>query len=135
MDENLNADIWPSPAEFQALTEAAFARLPARFRDLCTDLVIRVEEWPDRETLQAMGIDSPYDLLGLYQGVSLQHKSSQDVPYGPDMVFLYRRPMLQYAADEGEGVEQLVTHVLVHEIGHHFGLSDADMEAIEASAN
>ena len=134
MNEPPETDAWPSPDEFQALTEAAYARLPARFRDLCTDLVIRVEEWPDREILQAMDIASPYHLLGLYQGVSLQHKSGQDVPYGPDMVFLYRRPMLQFAADEGESVEQVVTHVLVHEIGHHFGLSDADMEAIEASA-
>lgn len=134
MDQYQNPQAWPSPSEFQALTEVAFARLPQTFRDLCTDLVIRVEEWPDRETLDAMRIESPYHLLGLYQGVSLQHKSSQDVPYGPDMVFLYRRPMLQFAADEGESVDHLVTHVLVHEIGHHFGLSDADMEAIEASA-
>lgn len=134
MDDNNASLAWPSPAEFQALTERAYARLPQTFRDLCTDLVIRVEEWPDREILQAMRIESPYNLLGLYQGVSLQHKSSQDVPFGPDMVFLYRRPMLQFAADEGESVECVVTHVLVHEIGHHFGLSDADMEAIEASA-
>jgi predicted Zn-dependent protease with MMP-like domain len=124
----------PTLADFQALTEAAFERLPRKFRDMCGDLVIRVEDWPDDETLDAMRIDSPYGLLGLYHGVSLNHKSTMSVPYGPDMVFLYRRPILRYIADRGDSVEAVVTHVLVHEIGHHFGLSDADMEAIEDSA-
>lgn len=124
----------PTLGEFQALTEAAFARLPRQFREMCSGLAIRVEDWPDAETLAAMDIESPYELLGLYHGVSLDQKSSLDVPYGPDLVFLYRRPILDYLAQTGDSVEAVVTHVLVHEIGHHFGLSDEDMEHIEAAA-
>jgi predicted Zn-dependent protease with MMP-like domain len=98
---------------------------------MCGDLVIRCEDFAIDEVLDELGIESPLDLMGLYQGVSLDKKSISDVPREPDMVFLYRRAILDYWAEEGETLSDLITHVLVHEIGHHFGFSDADMEEIE----
>ena len=124
----------PDIDAFRKLAEDAYAALPAAFRDMCGDVVVQVLDFADRETLDSMGIDSPYELLGLYHGVSLNHKSVLDVPTGPDMVFLYREPILLYSREEGDAVADVVTHVLVHEIGHHFGLSDDDMEEIERSA-
>jgi predicted Zn-dependent protease with MMP-like domain len=127
----------PSLDEFERLAEAAFARLPARFRRLCEGVVVRVEDFPDDETLREMGYDSPFDLLGLFRGVGLaQGGGMHALMTGqfPNMVWLYRRPILDYWAEHEETLGSLVTHVLVHEIGHHFGLSDADMEAIEAAA-
>ena len=124
----------PSLAELEAIADEAFKRLPRRFRDLCKDVVIRVEDFPTDETLDSLGIESPFDLLGLYTGVDLARKSVMDVNAMPDMVFLYRRPILDYWAENEETLGSIVTHVFVHEIGHHFGLSDADMERIEAEA-
>jgi len=124
----------PDLADFEALAAAAWQRLPAEFRRLCTDLVIRVEDFPTEEVLREMRLESPFDLLGLYQGVSLDKRSVMDLPRTPDMVFLYRRPMLDCWAEGEETLGHLVTHVLVHEIGHHFGLSDADMAHIEDKA-
>ena len=122
----------PSLAEFEALAEAAFAALPAEFRRLCQGVAIRVEDFPDEETMREMGC-GPFDLLGLFRGVGLaQGGASLQTGQFPNMVWLYRRPMLDYWAEHDETLGHLVTHVLVHEIGHHFGLSDADMEAIEA---
>jgi predicted Zn-dependent protease with MMP-like domain len=95
--------------------------------------VVRVEDFATDEVLRQLRIDSPFDLMGLYQGVSFEKKSVMDLPRGPDMVFLYRRAILDYWAEGEETLGHLVAHVLVHEIGHHFGLSDADMESIEAS--
>ena len=124
----------PSLAEFEAIADAAYRRLPGRFRALTGDLLIRVEDFPTDEVLDAMGIESPFDLLGLYSGVDLARKSVMDIAALPDMVFLYRRPILDYWAEHEETLGHIVTHVLVHEIGHHFGLSDADMEHIESEA-
>jgi predicted Zn-dependent protease with MMP-like domain len=124
----------PSLAEFEAIADAAYRRLPGRFRALTGDLLIRVEDFPTDEVLDAMGIESPFDLLGLYSGVDLARKSVMDIASLPDMVFLYRRPILDYWAEHEETLGHIVTHVLVHEIGHHFGLSDADMEHIESEA-
>jgi predicted Zn-dependent protease with MMP-like domain len=124
----------PDLAEFEALAAVAWQRLPGEFRRLCTDLVIRVEDFPTEDVLRELNLESPFDLLGLYQGVSLDKKSVMDLPRTPAMVFLYRRPILDYWADGEETLGHLVTHVLVHEIGHHFGLSDADMERIEEDA-
>jgi len=112
----------------------AFKRLPRRFRDLCKEVVIRVEDFPTDDALNSMGIDSPFDLLGLYQGVSLNQKSVMDLPRQPDMVFLYRRAILEEWAEGEETLGRLVAHILVHEIGHHFGFSDDDMAHIEAQA-
>jgi predicted Zn-dependent protease with MMP-like domain len=125
----------PSLAEFEIIADAALRRLPGRFRDLCTDLVIRIEDFPTEEVLDAVGIESPFDLLGLYHGVNLARQSVMDVTTLPEMVFLYRRPILDYWTEHDETLGRIVTHVLIHEIGHHFGLSDADMEAIEAEAS
>jgi predicted Zn-dependent protease with MMP-like domain len=124
----------PSLAEFEAIADTAFARLPPRFRDLCKDVVIRVEDFPTDEVLDSMNIESPFDLLGLYHGVDLARQSIMDPAALPEMVFLYRRPILDYWAEHEDTLGQIVTHVLVHEIGHHFGLSDADMHRIEEEA-
>jgi predicted Zn-dependent protease with MMP-like domain len=125
----------PSLGDFEALAAEAYAALPATFRDLCKGLVIQVVDLAPDDVLDELEIESPFDLLGLYQGVSLAQKSTGHVPGGPDYVFLYRRALLDYWAEHDESLGALVTHVLVHEIGHHFGLSDADMEAIETSAS
>jgi predicted Zn-dependent protease with MMP-like domain len=124
----------PDIGAIEELAASAWERLPSEFRALCDGVVIRVEDYASDEVLEALKIESPFDLMGLYQGVSLDRKSVLDLPQGPDMVFLYRRALLDYWAESGEGLGALVTHVLVHEIGHHFGLSDADMERIEAEA-
>ncbi|MCW8835251.1 MAG: metallopeptidase family protein [Rhodospirillales bacterium] len=94
-------------------------------------LVIRVDEFPDEETEQDFELDSPFDLLGLYRGVSIDQKSVADTPSDVDMVFLYRRPILDYWCETGEDLGDIVRHVLIHEIGHHFGFSDDDMDHIE----
>ena len=121
----------PTLAEIETLAEAAFSRLPQAFREMAQDVIVRIEDFPTDEVLDELGIASEYDLLGLYQGVSLDRKSVSDPGLSPDMVFLYRRPILDYWAEHEDTLEGIVTHVLVHEIGHHFGLSDDDMEAIE----
>ena len=124
----------PSLAEFEALAGEVFARLPRRFRDLCADLVIQVDDFPTEEVLDHMDAQSEFDLLGLFQGVGLPFRSESDPVQMPNMIWLYRRPILDYWAEHDEALGAIVRHVLVHEIGHHFGLSDADMEAIENAA-
>ena len=123
----------PSLGEIEALAARALASLPARFRRHLGPVVIRVEDFPDPETEAAMELDSPFDILGLYRGVALPHKSVSDPRAAIDMVFLYRRPILDFWCESGEGLAHLVRHVLIHEIGHHFGFSDDDMERIESS--
>jgi predicted Zn-dependent protease with MMP-like domain len=124
----------PSLAEFEVLAAAAWERLPEQFRGMCRGVIIRIEDFAHEDVLKDLNIESPFDLMGLYQGVSLDRKSVLDPSAQPDMVFLYRRAILDYWAEGEETLGALVTHVLVHEIGHHFGLSDADMEGIEAEA-
>ena len=124
----------PSLVEFEELAAQAWERLPQEFRVRCEGVVIRIEDFATDDVLKSLGIDSPFDLMGLYQGVSLDRKSVMDSGREPDMVFLYRRAILDYWAESDETLGGLVTHVLIHEIGHHFGLSDADMEALEAQA-
>jgi predicted Zn-dependent protease with MMP-like domain len=124
----------PTVAEFEAIAHAAYRRLPGRFRALTGDLLIRIEDFPTDEVLDSLDIAAPFDLLGLYSGVDLARKSVMDVTALPDMVFLYRRPILDYWAEHEETLGAILAHVLVHEIGHHFGLSDADMERIEADS-
>jgi predicted Zn-dependent protease with MMP-like domain len=125
----------PSIADFEALAATAYAHLPDQFRKLCEGLVIQVIDLAPDDVLDELGLESPFDLLGLYQGVALSKKTTGDVATGPDYVFLYRRALLDYWAEHDETLGHLVAHVLIHEIGHHFGLSDEDMEAIEQSAH
>jgi predicted Zn-dependent protease with MMP-like domain len=131
-DRWLNAKA-PSLDELERMADEAYRQLPEQFRTLCKDLVIRVTEYATDEVLDAMGIESELDLMGLFQGVGLPFQSESASGQMPNMVFLYRVPMLLYWAEHDETLSSIVTHVLVHEIGHHFGLSDEDMAAIEAS--
>ena len=124
----------PDLADIEALAKQALVTIPEVLRRRVEGVVIRVEEFPDRETEREMGLASPFDLLGLYRGVPLDAKSVSDVPADVDMIFLYRRPLLDYWCETGEDLAQLVRHVLIHEIGHHFGFSDDDMARIEAGA-
>lgn len=126
----------PSLEELEALADAAFARLPESFRRLVQGVVIRVEDFPTDEVLEEMEAETPFDLLGLFHGVGLaQDFAVTETGRLPNMIFLYRRPILDYWAEHEESLGAVVTHVLVHEIGHHFGLSDADMERVEAEAD
>ena len=123
----------PSLADIDALARAAIARLPVLFRRHLDAVVLRVEDFPDADVCRDMALDSEFDILGLYQGHAVGR--SVDVSGSlPDTVHLYRRPILDVWAEGDESLEHLVTHVLVHEVGHHFGLSDEDIDAIEASA-
>ena len=124
----------PSLGEFEQLAAEAFAVLPEKFRIMCGDVVIRVEDFPSRDVLREMNAGK-FDLLGLFTGVGLAQGGDGPLTGQlPNTVHLYRRAILDYWAEHQERLGDIVTHVLVHEIGHHFGLSDEDMERIEASA-
>lgn len=118
----------------EALAREAIAKLPEMFRVHLDGVLLRVEDFPDDEVIRAMNLQSPFDILGLYTGRPVGEKSIELSGMLPDVIHLYRRPILDEWADSGESLETLVTHVLVHEVGHHFGLSDAAMHAIEAAA-
>jgi len=121
----------PSLDDLHAMAEEAFAGLPAEFRDLTGDIVFTVQDFPDREMVARLGLRNGYELLGLFHGAPLSaHEANRAGPL-PTMIFLFRRPILQYWRREGGELFDIVRHVLIHEIGHHFGLSDDDMEAIE----
>ena len=124
----------PTVDEIEALARAAFETIPWQLRRHVGDVVIRIEDFPDKDICRDMELESEFDLLGLYSGVSLDHKESAGSRQDVDMIFLYRRPLLDYWCETGEELSHLVRHVLIHEIGHHFGLSDADMEALELLA-
>lgn len=124
----------PSISDIEELAAAAFEGLPAAFRVLCGDIVITVADFPTQDVMEEMQAGE-FDLLGLFQGVGLAHDSATpETGRLPNMVFLYRRAILDYWAEHEEALGDIVTHVLVHEIGHHFGLSDDDMYAIEDQA-
>lgn len=124
----------PDAAALERLAEAAIARLPEQFRALIAGVVLRVDEEPDEALLDEMGLESVYDLTGLYSGRSLREANSWASGEHPPMIHLYRVPLLVEWVETGVALEDLITHVIVHEVGHHFGLSDEDMHALEDQA-
>lgn len=124
----------PELPEFEEMVKAAFAALPPAFRKMSEDVMIRVADFAEPEVLDDLGIADPYELLGLYQGIDVTSKSLFDIDPHPDMVFLYRKPIIRMWMTGEDSLEEIVTHVLVHEIGHHFGLSDDDMYGLEDDA-
>ncbi|HUO89970.1 MAG TPA: metallopeptidase family protein [Rhizomicrobium sp.] len=125
----------PSLADMETLARNAFAGLPKEFRDLTGDIVFMVQDFPDEDTVRALGLESDFDILGLFHGADLAAHEARLVHGGQTMIFLYRRPILDYWAEHEEKLGDIVRHVLIHEIGHHFGLSDDHMEAIEQAAD
>jgi predicted Zn-dependent protease with MMP-like domain len=119
--------------EMEAIAGDTFRRLPETFRALCEGVIIRVDDFPSTDVVDEMKLESEFDILGLFQGIGLPFRSESAPTQMPNMIWLYRRPILDYWAEHDETLGAIITHVLVHEIGHHFGLSDEDMEAIEAS--
>jgi len=130
MTSRINA---PTIADIESLADEALQTIPPELLRFVGNVVIHVEDFPDEETEREMGLDSPFDLLGLYRGVDLAHKSVSATPSDLDMIYLYRRPLLDYWCETGEDLTRLVRHVLIHEIGHHFGYSDEELEAIDAA--
>jgi predicted Zn-dependent protease with MMP-like domain len=124
----------PSLAEMEATAHGIFDRLPRRFRELCEGVIIHVDDFPTDEVLDEMDAASEFDLLGLFQGTGLPYQSNSDIARLPNMIWLYRRPILDYWAEHDETLGHIIRHVLIHEIGHHFGFSDDDMATIEAGA-
>lgn len=125
----------PDLAAMEDMAHEMFALLPESFRKLCEGVIIRVDDFPTDDVLQELKAETEFDLLGLFQGVGLPFQSIDESGRLPNMVWLYRRPILDYWAENDETLGHIVRHVLIHEIGHHFGLSDDDMEAIEASVD
>jgi len=125
----------PSLDDLEILARAALETLPSPFRELVEGVPCAVAEFPDEETLAELGMESEFDLLGLFRGVGMTQEGDS-APTGrlPNQIWLYRRPILDYWAENDDSLGTIVTHVLIHEIGHHFGFSDEDMEAIEAEA-
>ena len=126
--------IAPSLEDIERLADDAWRTIPAVLREVAKDVVISVEDFPDEDVCHDMNLESPIELLGLYQGVAINERSVMDGAADIDMVFLYRRPMLDYWCESDEDLSLIVRHVLIHEIGHHFGFSDDDMETLEADA-
>lgn len=124
----------PNLTDMEAYAREAFATIPGQLRQYVSEVVIQVEEFPQDDVLEEMECESPFDLLGIYAGIDLASKSVSDQPGDIDMIFLYRRPILDYWCESGDDLINVVRHVLIHEIGHHFGFSDEDMERIEAEA-
>jgi predicted Zn-dependent protease with MMP-like domain len=121
----------PSADEIEAIARRTLDALPEPFAGSLPDIVLQVEEFADKETLEAMGIDDPFELTGIYEGVPLTERSVDQSGILPERVRLFRRPILDEWAAGGDTLEHLVAHVLIHEVGHHFGLSDGDMHALE----
>jgi len=121
----------PAAGDIEEIAAEAYEKIPEVLRVRADDVRICVEEFPGKDVIREMALETPFDLLGLYKGVPFGDQSVNDVRHDIDIIFLYRRPLLDYWVETGERLEEVVRHVLIHEIGHHFGLSDADMERIE----
>ena len=134
-DEPRAFGVPPSLAEIEAIAYQEFDNIPEELRKRCVGVAIRVEDFATDEILNDMGIESPFDLMGLYQGVPLTRQSTHDIRHSPDVVLLYRRAMLDYWCEGHDDLRAVVRHVLIHEIGHHFGFSDDDMHRIEQKAD
>jgi len=132
-NEDILQNLWaPSLEEFESLAGTVYSRLPSRFRKLCDRVIIRVEDFPSEDVIEEMKAESPFDLLGLFSGIGLSDQAAvPETGALPNIIHLYRRPILDYWAEHKETLGAIITHVLVHEIGHHFGLSDDDMKRIE----
>ncbi len=124
----------PDAAAIERLAEAAIARLPEQFRAHLANVVLRIEDFADEAVLDEMGIEDPFELSGLYSGRPVSEESAWVSGELPPMIHLYRRPLLDEWVETGVALEELITHVIVHEIGHHFGFSDADMHRLEDQA-
>lgn len=122
----------PSRARIEQMATEAFAAIPEELRAPLGDIVFRVEELPDAQTCAALDLTSPYNLLGLYHGIDLLRKSAFQINQDLDQIFLYRQPILTFCQQTGEPLEDVVTHVLIHEIGHHYGYSDDDMDRLQS---
>lgn len=123
----------PDAEDIAAIAEAALASVPAALRRHVQGIAILVEEFPEEEVLDEMEIDDAFGLLGLYQGIALDRQSLHDIPSDLNRIYLYRRPLLDAWAAGEDTLEDLIANTLIHEIGHHFGLSDDDMERLESS--
>jgi|SRR5579864_4393870 len=121
----------PALDDIESLARDAFANLPADFRALVGDIVFMVQDFPDEDVIGDMELETGFDILGLFQGPDLASRGGAHVSHHATMIFLYRRPILDYWAENPDPLGHIVRHVLIHEIGHHFGLSDKAMEAIE----
>ncbi|NTJ65300.1 metallopeptidase family protein [Agrobacterium rhizogenes] len=124
----------PSISTFESLAMEAYSHLPVEFRSLTGNLIILIEDFPDDEVFEDMALETPFDLLGLFEGRGISERFTAQTGDMPNKIRLYRRPIIDYWAENEETLGDIITHVLIHEIGHHFGLSDEDMERIEASA-
>lgn len=131
---NWQGELAPGLAELELLTVESYAHLPQEFRDLTGEILIQVAEFPTDEIMDSLALETPFDLLGLFEGRGIAERWNPQTGEGPNRVTLFRRAILDYWAENEETLGDIVTHVLVHEIGHHFGLSDEDMAAIEEAA-
>lgn len=122
----------PSLGEFESLAIDAYAQLPEQFHALTGEMAIVIADFPEDDIFEDMGLETPFDLLGLFEGRGLGERFTMETGELPNRILLYRRPILDYWAENDETLGDIIAHVLIHEIGHHFGLSDEDMERIEA---
>ena len=123
----------PTISTFESLAQEAYSHLPEEFRALATDLTIEIDDFPTEDVFEDMALETPFDLLGLFEGRGIGERFTMETGEMPYRIILYRRPILDYWAENEETLGDIITHVLIHEIGHHFGLSDDDMERIEES--
>ena len=124
----------PTISTFESLALEAYGHLPDEFRALAIDLTIEIDDFPDDEIFEDMALETPFDLLGLFEGRGIAERWNPQTGEGPNRITLYRRAILDYWSENEETLGDIVTHVLIHEIGHHFGLSDDDMEKLEEEA-